>query len=452
MKHLVLTIGIVGILPLSFILRASPYLRDKFWFLIGVFPFVFPVFQFLDVEIVTGDMIWVGHVSGLLISAIDLMAIALYLTVRQKVNCIRYHFPFLLYLFAISLSVFQAEVPFAAIFYVWQFLRMYFFTIVIAKACTDERVPERLLKGLAIGLGIQFIAVLWQKFGLFVLQPTGTFVHQNTLGLITSLVAFPHFALLMAGQRQLKSAAAPFMSFVISCLIASRAALGFAVIGFAITFFISTVRQWTNWKALIGAAGIVAAAALAPTAYSSLERRFARAPLMEHEYDERAAFNRAALSMLSANPLGIGVNHYSYVGKNYGYSVRAGVAPNEGNLDSIVHNAYWLHAAEAGYLGLVAFIVLMFYPLWISWKYSWIARHDVKGDLLIGLGAGMLVIYIHSAFEYVIVVKEVQYILSIIVGITFGLAHQIAQADKARRTGFFAHARSWPRNAGHLLH
>jgi hypothetical protein len=432
MKYIALTIGVVGILPLAIFLRSNPYARSSFWVLVGIIPFVSRIIPFFDIAIITWHEFWWGHVPALQISAIDLIAIALYFTIRHQKNSIRYHFPFLLYLTAISLSVFQADLPLGAFFYVWQFIRTYFLTVVIAKACTDEAVPLQLLKGMAIGLAIQFIVVIYQKLGLRIVQPTGTFYHQNTLGLITHLVVFPHFALLLAGQSQLRNAAVSFFGFVIVSLIASRAALGFAAFGFGAAYCLSSIRRWTSRKALIGMAGAMTMAAMAPIAFSSLDRRFDLAPLIEHEYDERAAFNRTALSMLATRPLGVGANHYSYVGKNYGFSIGAGVAPNEGSLNNIVHNAYLLNAAEAGYLGFVAFTLLSLYPIWVAMRYSWLRRGDPKADLLLGLGVAMLTISIHSLFEYIIVNKDVQSVLAIVVGMTLGLAHQLKSAGKAR--------------------
>ncbi|AHB49940.1 hypothetical protein W911_04470 [Hyphomicrobium nitrativorans NL23] len=439
MKYVALFIGLVGIVPLTLFLRGNPAARNHFWLLLGVIPFIIKVVPLFDLALITWHDFWFGFVPGLQVSAIDLIAIALYFTVRHQTNSIRYHFPFLLYLTAISLSVFQADEPLAAVFYLWQCLRIYFFTIVIAKACTDEAVPMQLLKGLAIGIAIQFFVVIYQKFGLKLIQPTGTFIHQNTLGLIMHLVVMPHFALLLRGQRQILSALTPMWGLTVAALIASRAALGFAVMGVLATYFLSSLRRWSTRKALVGLGGVLIAAVLVPVAISSLEKRFDAAPLMEDEYDERAAFNRTALSMLAAKPFGVGANHYAYAGKKYGYSIRAGVVPFEGNLNNIVHNAYYLNAAEAGYLGLVAFTILMLYPIWIALRYSWMARGDPRGDLLLGLGMGLATVAAHSLLEYVVVVQEVQYVLAMVVGMIFGVAHQIrisrSEGARAPRSG-----------------
>jgi hypothetical protein len=172
---------------------------------------------------------------------------------------------------------------------------------------------------------------------------------------------------------------------------------------------------------------------------------------MEHEYDERAAFNRTALSMLMDKPLGVGANHYPYVGKNYGYSIRAGVAPTEGSLNNVVHNAYYLNAAENGYLGFVAFSLLIAFPIWIAFRYSLMASGDPRGDLLLGLGTAMSTVAAHSLLEYVVAVQDAQYVLAITVGMTFGVAHQVKTSKIVVRTENRGGIRTQQRRAGQVL-
>ena len=86
-------------------------------------------------------------------------------------------------------------------------------------------------------------------------------------------------------------------------------------------------------------------------------------------------------------------------------------------------------------------------------KYSWAEPNDSKGDLLLGLGVAMLTIYIHSLFEYIIVIKEVQYVLAIVIGMTFGLAHQIKTGREMRRADVARQSTNVRglQNAGRLL-
>jgi hypothetical protein len=445
MKYVALAICVLAVLPAYLIFRNSPYVRNNLWLALGLLPFLSMALPFLDVALISWGEFWTGYVPGLQVSAIDVLCVVLYFSVSNRRNSIHYHLPFVLYLTALSLSVFQAEMPLASTFSVWQFARIYFVTVVIAKACTEPFEAQQLLKGMAIGLLFQFVTVLYQKFVGGMTQPTGLFAHQNTLGLILHLVICPHFAMLLAGQRQLQSGATLLMGLAIAALIASRASLGFAAFGSAMTYFVSIVHNWRTRKAAVGLAGAAAVAILTPIALSSLETRFEAAPLFEDRYDERAAFNRAAISILEANPWGVGANHYSFVGKNYGYSVSAGVAPIEGSLNNIVHNAYLLAGAEAGYFGVFAFSFLMVFPILVAFRYAWAARGARDGDLLCGLGVGMATVCLHSFYEYIVVIKEVQYVLAIIVGITFGYAHQV-KTRQSRRTSKLLERRPLTRN------
>ena len=56
------------------------------------------------------------------------------------------------------------------------------------------------------------------------------------------------------------------------------------------------------------------------------------------DYDERAAFIRAATMMLSDHPFGVGANQFAEVAIIDGYYQKAGVAPNRGSMTAQVHN------------------------------------------------------------------------------------------------------------------
>ena len=455
MKYALLAIGVAGILPIALVLQSNIFVRKNFWIFFGLFPFLLPALPQLDIEIISWDREWMtGHVRGLVVSAIDFIAVGAYIAIRHQKNSIRYHLPFILYACAIGLSVTQADVPSTAALYLWQFIRIYFAAIVIARACVDEGVPEQFMKGMAIGLGIQLVLVVYQKFVLGAVQPSGTFAHQNTLALVIHMVVFPHLALLLSGDRRLPNIAVPLAGFLVASLTASRAGIGFCVIGFVACYLLSLTYKWTRWKAFMGVAGLATATALTPIAFSALENRFQISRLSEDAYNERAAFNRTAIVILGDHPLGVGANHYSYFGKNYGYSVRAGVIPFEGNLDNIVHNAYLLNAAESGYPGLITFILLLFHPLWVAFRYSLKNVADHRSALLLGLGVSLMTVYAHSMFEYILVVQECQYAFAVIAGMTFGLAHQMRQAYPSGRGRNFrssAHLQPGRASAGRLL-
>jgi O-antigen ligase len=312
----------------------------------------------------------------------------------------------------------------ATLFYAWQLARMFLVFAVVVKACADERVPRALLTGMAIGLCLEAADAVWQRFGLGVLQAAGTMGHQNFLGLLSHFVTFPWLALLLAGERGWLPVAAPLAGLVIAVLTVSRGAIGLVTVGYAGLFALSALRRWTSRKALLFAGGIAAACIVAPIILSSLDQRFSAAPSIG-DYDERAAFERAATMIIDDHPLGIGANTYVVVANTGGYNTRAGVAWIIGSDSAQVHNAYYLVTAETGYLGLFTFILMLLQPLIVAFRCGWRNRRDKRGDLLLGLGMSLFIVYIHSYFEWVFVTFPSQYLFALDAGLVAGLATQL---------------------------
>jgi O-antigen ligase len=100
---------------------------------------------------------------------------------------------------------------------------------------------------------------------------------------------------------------------------------------------------------------------------------------------------------------------------------------------AIVHNIYSLTAAEMGYAGVVALVILFLVPLASALWYGLRARHDRRGDVLLGLGVGLIVFYTHGFFEWVWRLTEVSYVYFTIIGIIAVLTRQI-EDDMAGRS------------------
>src|SRR5262249_2649449 len=120
------------------------------------------------------------------------------------------------YLLTVLLSAIQAAVPFATFFYAWQLARVFLVYAVVTRACADERVAPSLLKGMAIGLCFEAFIVIWERVGLGIIQTSGTFGHQNLLGMVSHFVIFPFFALLLAGERGWWPAITPLAGAIIA--------------------------------------------------------------------------------------------------------------------------------------------------------------------------------------------------------------------------------------------
>src|SRR5690606_11902321 len=83
-----------------------------------------------------------GFVHGFELTVVDILALAIYASLPRGCRPIPFKVVFGLYLSAISLSLFQAQHPLAASFYLWQFARVTFLYVVIVTACADDRVPK----------------------------------------------------------------------------------------------------------------------------------------------------------------------------------------------------------------------------------------------------------------------------------------------------------------------
>ena len=433
MKWAVIIILLAATVPLSAWLRRNPWVTLKAWMLMGFLPFAIHTFHLYMAAVSWTEWPlkgiglsltqWPGYVKGIEISALDVLALALYLSLPVARHSLPFRVSMALYFIAASLSTLQAAEPVAALFYLWQLARMFLVYAVVTRACADPRVAPAILKGMAAGLFMEAGVEIWQRFALGLVQASGTLAHQNLLGMMSHFVVFPFLALLLAGPRIWLPAAVTLATIPSDVLTASRATMATAALGFAIVFALSVLRRWTSRKAVLLLIGALTVIVVTPLAISSLESRFRaqEASSSDPSYDERAAFERAAAMMLSDHPLGVGVNHYVLAANNEGYNGGAGVAPYLTSRLANVHNIYWLVAAESGYLGIITFLLLLLRPLTVAFLCSWRNRRDQRGDLLMGLGVALLTVYIHSLWEWIFIDFEVQYMFALTVGIGGGL-------------------------------
>jgi hypothetical protein len=387
---------------------------------------------------------WPGHTAGLEFSLIDALALALYFGLPTVSKPLPFRISMALYFFATIAAVGAAAVPMAALFYVAQLARMFLLYAAIAKACTvDPRVPFAIVQGMAIGLMMQAALVIFQRFALGMIQANGTLAAQNFLGLMSHFAVFPIFALLLVGRQGRWIPFGAVAGLLVEIFTTSRATLGLALIGYAVLFTASALRRWTGRKARIMAISIAMIAVTAPIAVISFQSRFekeARQPwasgsLEVDDENGRAEFKEAAALMLADHPWGVGPNHYVIVANQGGYNMRADVPPSQDNLLAIVHNVYWLVVTETGYPGLLALILVLLQPMLMAFRCGWRNRGDLRGDLLLGIGMSLLIVYIHSNFEWIFIGFQSQYMFMLEAGMVVGLARQLEYARSARGRG-----------------
>ena len=428
MKWAALAVALAAVMPLAGWLRRNPREAPKIWILMGFLPFVIAAFH-LYMAVISWPG-WPGYTKGAEISIMDPLALALYLSLPRKGFPLSFRLSMALYFLAVLLSVFQSPVPVSVLFYAWQLARMFLIYATVNKASADDRVVPALLTGMTIGLFFAACDALWERFGLGILQAGGTLGHQNNLGLISHFVTFPLIALLLAGERGWQPVLGPLSGLITAVLTVSRATIGLFGIGFLGLFGLSVLREWTARKALLFATGVVVASVAAPFVFASFAERFAVQPI--GIYDERAAFEKAAGMIISDHPMGVGANYYVVAANTGGYNTRAGVAQVIGSDSANVHNIYYLVAAETGYIGLVAFILMLLQPLVTAFRYGLRYRRDRRGDLLLGFGMSLLIVYIHSYFEWIFITFPAQYMFALVTGSIAGLATQLSYAQRLR--------------------
>jgi hypothetical protein len=430
LKWVILAFAFAGVFPLAVWIRRYPSIAPPIWMLMGMLPFAQTAIPHTNFALISWAD-WPGFVKGAEFSGLDLVALAVYFSLPRARSPVPFRMAMLVYFAAVLLSSLQAEEPIAALFYAWQLARIFLVYAVVSKACVSERFVPSLLAGMSVALCFEACIVIWQRFALNVIQPTGALGHQNGLGLMSEFVVFPNLALLLARYPRLLLARYPrglalvtfFSGALTAALTASRATIGLAGLGYIALFSLSIQRRGTQWKALMGFIGVVGMVLLAVLALSSLERRFAISA--GSSYDERAAFESAAATILADHPMGIGANNYAFFATTEGYSRNARVASLDPALSPHVHSIYWLTAAETGYLGLVALVLLLLRPLTVAFICAWRNRGDRRSELLLGLGTSLLIVYIHSAFEWATLNVEIQYVLAMVVGMVAGVAQKL---------------------------
>jgi O-antigen ligase len=418
-KWVALIVSLSAIMPLSAWLRRNPGQSPKIWMLVGFLPFLIENLHFyMAINSWAG---WPGYVQGAEVSLLDVLAVTLYLSLDTPRRSLPFRFSMALYFIAVLLSAFQAEQPTAALLYSWQLARMFLLYAVVTRACADPRVPSALLTGMATALFVEAGVAVWERFGSGILQARGTLAHQNTLGLMSHFVVFPFFALLLTRRRGWLPPAVLLAGLVIEVLTASRATIGLAGLGYAILFFFSALRRWSSRKATVLLIGVAALAVVMPVALSSFALR-GEANLVGST-EERVTLEEAAAAMVADHPWGVGANHFVVAANRGGYFQRAGLT--WASYSAQVHNVYWLVAAETGYLGLATLLLFLLRPATVAFVCSWRYRGDERADLLLGLGVALVIVYIHSLFEWIFVTFEPQYLFAVDLGLVAGLAQQL---------------------------
>ena len=368
-----------------------------------------------------------GIVIGFGVALMDILAAALIFSRRKALRKLPFWPIFALYGITLLLSIFSSPRWIATTFVWWQFARMLLLFAAVGGEAYRPEVRQFLIFGWAIGLIYQAANVFIQKLN-GVVQASGTFGHQNILGLAIELSILPLIGAYLAGNRS------KFIPIgIVSALICvagsgSRATVGLVGVSIVGLVTISLIRRLTPHKTKAVAFAVVGIAIASPFAIATLNSRFDGASFVTEE-EGRLAFEKAAAAMAEDHPIGVGANQSVYVSNQNGYAERAGVSWRFQDRSVPVHNAYLLARAETGWLGQIAFFLMLAVPAFFAFRLAFANRNWPGGELLLGCGMAIVTNMVHNNYEFATHTAPIMSLLFI----NFGIIAALWRVEKGRK-------------------
>ncbi|URD61541.1 O-antigen ligase family protein [Sphingomonas sp. KRR8] len=423
MKWIALALLLVAIPAIAGWLRTRPTGAPIVWGLLTFLPFVITPWHLFAAPYSTP--MWSGYVKGWEFTLLDAIALAILAGSPQRWRGLKLVGPFVLYLVAVLLAVFQARFTNLALSYAFQLLRVGLVLLAATQVMQNDRGERALITGLVLGLTVQAAYALVARAG-GALQTGGSLGHQNLLGFASHMAIMPVFASLLAGRNTKIATLGVCSGLLAVALTASRATILISGTGMVTTLLISCFLRFNARKGAIALAGMIVLAGASWLAYESLQRRFQVHDIALLEEDsQRIAFARAAGDIIRAKPLGVGPNFYNFIANTEGYNARAGVNWSTGNRSAQVHNSYLLALAETGYPGLVALVILLGSGIWLGCFLTWRFRSQPESELALGLLIALLCVCVHSFVEWMLLIYPVQYLLGTTLGMLAGLSMRL---------------------------
>lgn len=403
--------------------------RDRLLVLIGVLFFVTGSIA-LDAAIITWPT-WPGTSRGIILSFVDIIAVALILTQKKRSKKTPFLIVSFLFLIPMLIASLLAPVKMAAAFVVIQFVQMIILFYALNSELNRPSAIPSLLKGVAIGLIIQAGYVVQQK-ATGVVQATGTVFHQNVLGMMAQFAAAPLLAAIMEGQRSKLIYAGVIAACICVAGGGSRASMAFFAVALALTIVVSLSRRATARKWKIVGMGVVVSALFVPLALGTLKDRFGTLEISAED-QSRMAFERAAVAIAADYPLGVGPNNFVSINNTGGYAATAGIEWGGGLLDKPVHNAYLLARSETGWFGQLTLLLLQCAVAWAALSTAFRERRSPAVGIAAGSAAAVTSVAIHSNWEFAWYVMEVQRLFFVNAAIVGGCMAIAADAKMQNR-------------------
>jgi hypothetical protein len=431
MRYLAIAFVLLSYPALVHLLQTQVSRRHWAYFFLGMLPFVVHTWQ-VEAALINWAA-WPGYAKGMVLTLEDTLALAIITTHRQPHGRPPLTGFIALYMLAVAQSIAQAEVPMASTFYLFQMMRFIVVVIAVAKIAGNPRALQWLGMGLACGMTYEAILTLNQKMqGAF--QAAGNMAHPNQLGMMAHFVILPLLGMLLAGYRSRILMLGIVSSLVVVIAGASRATIGLVGLGVALVLLLSLFRHSTPHKKRMVGFAVVAMLVATPFLLNSVGKRLAQQQEHASGYDERDAFERTAKSIWNDYPMGVGANYYIPIANGKGYAARAGVAWSGGSRATNVHNTFLLVAAETGWPGLITYVAMLGAAVLAGWRFTFGRRRDPRGDIALGSTIAIVMMALHSKYEWITMTYQVQYVIAISFGVISGLVRiRVLERRQAQR-------------------
>jgi hypothetical protein len=295
------------------------------------------------------------------------------------------------------LTIVTAYVPVYAGFGVFKILRAMAVYWVAYNYLRSEEDLRFFVMVLAAMVAFQFLLVMQDRLG-GVYRAKGSTPHSNTLAMYINMMNMIFLSFVLgdrkAGLRRYVYWGAFGLGTLIVLATFSRGALAMMVFGYALVTLLSVYDRPRSHKFKTVGLMLLAALPLIIKVTPAIIERFETAP--EGAEASRHQANDAAYAMAQDTFFGVGVNNYSHVIDESGY---ARFVPLE-NDRGIVHNVYYLHASEMGWIGLLVFLLMIGNFLLMAVRYIRRRRDDITSWMATGIFVGMITLWLQSLLEW----------------------------------------------------
>jgi hypothetical protein len=375
-----------------------------------------------------------GPDRSLGISLTDLLAwalvIALVLRFPRRLCWVPYNSICMLVLFGVGcIATWVAPMPFWGSFALVKWLRVYVVFWCVTNCLRAGVEYKYVWMGiLAVGALVTALA-LEQKFVGGIYRIHGPFDHSNIVPLYLNMV-MP--ALLLWGlcdkslsKWQVVASVGTALGMVFSVgATFSRAGTGLALAGVLFALLVANIRARSSRVVVVSLMVLLGMFGGGILAAGALLNRIESAPT--ESLETRRQFNAAAAAMLKEHFLGVGLNNFSRalelrLERDDTNMELLGEKMEEDQQPGFCHHIYWLTAAETGYLGLAALLLVIGRFLWLTGVYAWRST-SLESLLLSGFFVGFCALHLSGFFEWVLRTAPVLYLLAISSGVCVAFA------------------------------